>query len=506
MGLTALVNKENIPVTNIARVGQFDVFTADFFAWRLCYSEQTPCIWIKSEQLNRLSPEELVSNLHKSCLQGGWLNRVVLVFIDGTSPEIAEALKAWRFRFILLNEVVQQAMQNASSPKALLIAETLRWRSLQATSPYDVNKPVTGPAFFGQHDLIQKPLQNPHTSYLFVAAHRMGKTSLLKEIKRRLDEQDPPRRGHTRRVYIDCTVINREEDLLKMLVSRLEQSGFTLVSRLNTNPEQYQEGILGHYASLHGGTITFLLDEFDRLLPHINKSWAIIDQLKKSIAEKQVRLIAAGYRNAIRATLNKNSPFYNLLTPIWLEPLSQTAVEKLVLVPLTQLGITIEHPSQFAEAVREQTAGLPNLLQFYCRKLLAYLDETNKRTLSRSDLSTIYFDPSFRGVLLNTFMSNTDIVERALVYAMVVAEVNGVERANMVPTLSDLLLTQKLSLTTSQIKEACDNLRQAGIFRQEETRYTFAIPNFAALLREERDVQFLFERAREALQTDKILA
>lgn len=504
-GLTVLINQEKIPVMGPIRVGKFNVFTADFGAWRLFLGKQTPCIWIKTEHIQTHSLDDLVIYLHKSCLQEGWLNTPLFVFYDGDGEPFERQLKEWKSKFIIIDANMQTKLQQADSPKQLILKQARRWRSLVELSPYELNKPVTGAGFFGRLEEIENVVRNPLTSYLFVGIHRMGKTSLLKEMKRRLDAVDPPKRGRVRRVYIDCTVISTEEDLLKMLVAQLEQSGFTLFGKLNTNPDQYLDELFTHYAEVHGGTITFLLDEFDRLLTHLSHDWELVRVMKKSIAAKEIRLVAAGYRNAIEATINEQTPFSSILTPIWLKPLAQTTIEQLVLIPFKQLGIFIDEPSRFIERIQQETAGLPNYIQYYCRTLLAYAETTNKQTLTVDDINIVHQDNRFRGFLLNSFMSNTDLIEQAIVYALIIEGVDGIDRTEMTNTVDRILLSRKLSLTKEQISNACQNLRLAGVFNQEETHYKFAIDQFQETLRQERDVAFLFDRAREALQTEKIL-
>lgn len=504
-GLTSLINKEKIPVTGPVRVGKFNVFTADFSAWRLFFDKQTPCVWIKQEHLQSHDTEELVSYLHKTCIQEGWLNTSLLVFVDGEGLAIEQQLKKWTFQYIVLDAYVQEQLKTAESPRQIILQRALRSRTLPELSPYEINKPVTGSAFFGRLEEIEKVVRNPLTSYLFVGIHRMGKTSLLKEMKRRLDIADPPRRGRVRRVYIDCTVISTEEDLLKMLVSQLEQSGFTLFGKLTTNPEQFRDEVFPHYASVHGGTITFLLDEFDRLLTHLSHDWPLVQVMKKAIANKEIRLIAAGYRNAIEATINEQTPFSNILTPVWLKPFSLSTVEQMVLIPFKQLGIGVEKPSQFVRCIYEETAGLPNYIQYYCRTLLQVAADSPHKTLSVDDIHKVHEDDRYKGFLLNAFMSNTDLIEQAIVYALIIEGIERVERQEMSGTVSRILSQRHLDLSKEQINNACQNLRMSGVFAQEETAYAFAIEHFTATLQQERDVAFLFERAREALQTEKIL-
>lgn len=504
-GLHAMVNQEGVPVTGPLRVGKFDVFQADLESWRLLFSKNTPCIWIKSEHVRSMSADDLLSSLHHTCLQQGWLNVALLIFLDGDGRPLESRLQEWKNNFIILDQPIQENLKKSHSVKKIILNQVRKYRSLVELSPYETNKPVTGASFFGRHEEIENVLRHPTNSYLFVGVHRMGKTSLLKEIKRRLDLVDPPRPGQIRRVYIDCTLITKEEEFTKILFSQLEQSGFTLVSRRNLNPEAYHKDIMVHYTAVHGEPITFLLDEFDRLLTHLNHHWKLLQVIQTAIAARQIRLIAAGYRNAIEAAANKLSPFFNILTPIWLKPLNQTAVEQLVLIPLSQLGIEIEDTTKFIYHLRQETAGLPNYLQYYCRTLLAYADKHHKKRLSLADLEVVHQNPRFRGFLMNSFMSNTDLTEQAMMYAMIAENIVEIEHTTLITTIDALLQKRKLNLSAHQITKACQNLQLAGFFVQEETRYKFAIRQLYETLKQERDVNFLFERAREALQTEKIL-
>ncbi|MEM7335885.1 MAG: ATP-binding protein [Chloroflexota bacterium] len=506
VGLHVLITREQIPVTGPMRVGQFNVFTADFSAWRLFLDKQTPCIWITAEHVINYDSEELVGMLHKTCLQEGWLNNPLLVFIDGRGHHIEALLKKWTTQFIILDGLAQADLEKADFPRQIILKRAMRSRSLVELSPYEINKPVTGSAFFGRQEHIDDVVRNPNRSYLFVGIHRMGKTSLLKEMKRRLDKADPPKRGRVRRVYIDCTVVTTQDDFLKMLMSQLERTGFTLFGKVNTNPDQYMDELFAHYYEVHGGTITFLLDEFDRLLTHMRQDWNIVQKMQKAIANQQIRLIAAGYRNAIEITINEQSPFSTVFTPVWLKPLSPLAIEQLVLIPFNQLGVAIEEPQAFIHKLQDETAGMPNYIQHYCRILLEYAELMSLNSLSVADIQKVHEDARFRGFLLNSFMSNTDLIEQAIVYALVIEKMDQIDRLAMTTLVDRILTERKLTLTKEQINLACQNLRLAGVFTQEETHYKFAIDQFQKMLRQERDVLFLFERAREALQTEKILA
>ncbi len=102
-------------------------------------------------------------------------------------------------------------------------------------------------------------------------------------------------------------------------------------------------------------------------------------------------------------------------------------------------------------------------------------------------------------------MSNTALLERALVYA-IVAEGDKVARGQFNENrLLRFLEKRKLQVSYESVDTACRQLEVAGLFNRVGADYEFAVPLFQGMLRRTRDVSFLFERTREALQTENSL-
>ncbi|KAA3662906.1 MAG: hypothetical protein DWQ04_12110 [Chloroflexi bacterium] len=505
IGLTALFEEPDQKVRGPFLVSGFDTFLADFSGWLLDLSEAVPCIWVKATDLLIQSESDLLLSLQGVARKSGWLNCPVLLFVEGVVDGLQEYSPLSLTRFVVFDAVEQQELETAVFPQKTFLNFLQTKMTLLELAPYEIRKPVTGPQFFGRQAEIDRVLQNPQTNYLFVGIRRIGKTSLLKEIKRQLDLRDPPGPNQMRRVYIDCTVISSEDEFMRTLTFQLEQSGLTILESRAQDPQRYQKRILDHYGMVHGSPITFLLDEFDRLLSHMKPDWPLLQVLNTAVQSQKVRLIAAGFRLAMDASINPNSPLYNVMTPIRLGRLPVVDVEHMVLDPLQRMGIQVQDPAQMVTRIYSETAGLPNYVQHYCHILLEQLMDNGQRVVTPDDITTVQKNPAFRDFVLNTFMANTDLLEQAIVYAIIDEGETAVLPNFTERHIHNFLKNRKLSLPFEQVDSACRKLEMAGVFNRVDAEYTFAVPLFQTLLRQTRDVCFLFERTREAFQTENVL-
>ncbi|MCP5096220.1 MAG: ATP-binding protein [Chloroflexi bacterium] len=487
------------------KIGRFDTFVADFTSWHLSLTDSNPCVWVKASDLEAYTAVDLANALREVVRKRYWQNSKIIVFVDGSIEGLKAHLTGQLPQFVLFNQEEQNRLATDADPYELAL-ELLRQKMPRLhLAPYETSKPVTGGRFFGRQAEVNQVIENPDSSYLFVGIRRIGKTSLLKEIKRQLDLVDPTNKGQMRRVYIDCTVISSEEEFLRTLIFQLERSGLTLLAGHARDPQRYQKRILDHYNVLHGEPITFLLDEFDRLIAHMRSEWPLLQVLRTAVLEKKIRFVAAGFRRAMDAATDVNSPFFNLMTPVRLGRLPENAVKEMVLKPMHRLGVTVEDPETVVKRINQETAGLPNYIQFYCKTLLQHLQNCEQDVIQVSDLRVVHENIAFQNFVLNTFMSNTDSLERAIVYA-IIAEGEAIAKQSFTEKhIQGILKKRKLSLPFESLDKASRNLEMAGVFNRVGADYEFAVPLFQHLLRQTRDVGFLFERTKEALQTENIL-
>ena len=112
----------------------------------------------------------------------------------------------------------QRHVAAADSPSRLMLDIVMRQVPRAQLAPYESSRPVFGSRFFGRDGEINRIMNHPDRSYLLLGLRRVGKTSLLKEVRRRLDEADPVEGNQTRRFYLDCTVIDSEEEFYLSLI------------------------------------------------------------------------------------------------------------------------------------------------------------------------------------------------------------------------------------------------------------------------------------------------
>jgi hypothetical protein len=147
----------------------------------------------------------------------------------------------------------------------------------------------------------------------------------------------------------------------------------------------------------------------------------------------------------------------------------------------------------------DETAGQPNLIQFYCSILVEQLDQQRSRTVSPESLFSVYTNEDFRAFVLSTFMDNTTHLEKAIVFAVTAdgeacEEPFAAEHPFGVETIDKLLEARGLEVPLSDLDMACRNLEVAGTFTSRGRLYRFATPVFPRMLRENYDVDYLFRK------------
>ena len=503
--LFTLSDKLKFAITPPEQVGRFHIYFIDLADLKLSLTDRTPCIWVQAIDLQELAPMTLSQHLRDAARQMNWNNEKILVFLDGESPLLREYLPKYLPAFIILDQTTQANIQSANAPTVVLLDALRRQLNRANLSPYEVHIPVAGNRFFGRKPEINKVLQHPTSSYLFLGIRRIGKTSLLLELQRLMNKFDPPEPGQRRRVYIDCSVISSEEEFLQAVINEVDPRGMKFLMGRATQSKRYKRTMFDHFVSLHGEPMTFLIDEIDRLLMNLGDERELFDVLRSAATSGKVRFIMAGFRRPMHLYGSEQSTFYHFADKIRLGKMQRNEVKDMVLVPLESLGIKFKNREGVASRILRETGGLPNYVQFYCQTLLEQVDETGREEIEEDDLGSVYNNREFRDFVLETFMTNTERLEQALVYALIAEDQSPLKNSTFSERYIDEVLKRRhIPLNLEGLERICKNLEVGGVFNQVGKDYEFAVPLLVRTLCEARDVEFLFETMREEIQAENL--
>jgi hypothetical protein len=475
------------------KINDFEFFLIDLSSWKLRLSDRTPFFSIEARHLASLDPSTLASSIKTAIEKQYYTERTTVLMIDGVSPSLQEKISALLPYCVLLdaqeiNKIVGGPV--AEKPLIDLIVQKIPLASL---SPYEITSAVSGSQFFGREYELRIIRSHPTTDYVILGTRRIGKTSLLKELKRLLHESEEStesERDESRIIYCDCSKYNSASDYMLDVVDKVDSRQ---IERMT--PANFPRFL--RWKSYRGKRpLLFLLDEFDQVIEFDQlENWALLKLLHASSQEGYCHYILAGYRSTMECCLEESSPLFNLVTPITLGNLSQKDTRQLITVPLSNMGVTIKRPDDFIAQIYHETAGHPNIVQFYCSTLVQIVDRAGCRMVSSEDLALVERDPEFERFIFRSFYANTNHLEKAIVFALV----GGCQRFTP-EELQKVMAQRGVYVTGEHILRACDHLRVAGIFErgQDNSRtYMFAIPVLTRLLKEFYDIDALFEDSRK---------
>jgi hypothetical protein len=377
-----------------------------------------------------------------------------------------------------------------------LLEQVSQQFDLAAVAPYETSKPVTGSRFFGREVEVRRILQSPDSNIAIIGIRRIGKTSLMREVERQLRDQaleSGDEMAQDRIQFMDCSALNSPDDFVREVVRRLRAQELSRLT--NRQYPIYFPDFLKRMAQRTGGRLVFFLDEFDKVLAWHHKDDSLLNALRASSIAGDTRFIVGGFRDVMRASSDLDSPLYNFARPLMLKEFSREQTAGMVLGPLESLGVHFERRNEVVNRIYDETAGQPNLIQFYCSILVEELDRQGTRIISPESLFPVYDNEIFCAFVLSTFMDNTTNLEKAVVFATLA--MLGPEGAFGLEDVDEALKEHGLQMPLSDLDHACQNLTLAGTFAARGRQYRFATPVFPRMLAENYDVGFLFRKVRE---------
>lgn len=498
--LQFLDQKLNDRVRHHEQVLGYDLYFADLSAWKLRFSNATPILCLKAADLTSFDhPRQVAESVAEALRVRNLTERQPIILVDGPGEALRTALRTIYLPVLVLDHADATVIMESRRAFGELLDRLCRQLSPALLAPYEISKPVTGSRFFGRESDLRKILYAGDTNFAVMGIRRIGKSSLLREVERRLQEQVQENTPETiapedaaRRIfYKDCSSITSAADLLRVIVGYYYPQD---LNRLNHRHfPLFFPDFMRRMSKRYGGQIVLLLDEFDGLLRSEFSNRDVLDQLRASSNEGHCRFIFAGFRDLLKETANLDSPFFNFAKRLPLKEFSREDAASLILLPLENLRIHVERRDEFVDRIYGETSGQPNLIQYYCSYLVDVLDRTGRRSVGPDDVAHVPDDESFRAFLINTFMDNTNHLEKALVFALILCDPAG-DRGYDLQAIEEALHAESIHPQFMTLEHTCRNLELTGILAKRGRDYAFAIPIFPRVLRANYNIKHLIRR------------
>lgn len=459
-----------------------EFYLLDLSEWKLRLSDRSPFIRVEARHLERFDADTIVSGIEAVILNQRFQDRVPILIVEGRSAELRDLVRLrLPFSVILDEKDVRQITTGTITAKRMLdlICQQL---PVSALSPYEISSPVIGNRFFGREYEIRTILNHPETNYVIVGTRRIGKTSLLLEVRRRMSDM-----GDQQVFFFDCSDFNSPHDYIRAVTTEI-----AIKERERMNLQQFPHFL--RRRSVRGRKpLTFFLDEIDHLIEFDRRqNWTLLRVLRSSAIQGYCRYILSGFREVIEECLRVETPLFNFVTALSLGNMSRDETRRLITVPMQNMGVSIDREGDVVNQIFGETAGHPNFVQYYCYSLVQLMDREGRRQIRPNDLALLYGDQDFERYVFRTFSSNTTELEKAIVYSLV-------DREQFTIRDIDVALKKRKvrRVTGQQLEQACDSLRMAGILDKQRQLLSFATPILPRMLREHYDVDYLFTRAKE---------
>lgn len=353
-----------------------------------------------------MTPQSAVARSKPEELE--WPRFVVLIDLSTAKPDAAEIQLALRDAHpgtvfvVLQTDVLKRILlsRDARHAKEHLRTAIVAQCDLRQIVPYRRGNEIMADEecfFFGRQSELERMLHRHRSNFVLVGPRLMGKSSLLNALCRELARRYPRVRVLKHQLFDDS----------------LRSIQFVDPTIRADTPEALFESVMQR-TSEHQ---IFLLDEADKFIEKENRSqYAFCSVMRALHGQGRASFILAGHQELHEATRALDHPLRNFGELIRLAPLDPDSAERMILDPLTAVGLRFDNEADVVSWLREQTGCRPHLLAQLCwalvnmRKLLSpmalLLEEVKEEVLSTRSLQQAFeawengrVDPTDRALL-----------------------------------------------------------------------------------------------------------
>jgi len=333
-------------------------------------------------------------------------------------------------------------------------------------SPYMTKGGVTkNSAFFGREKIITDILNRKLANYLIIGGRQLGKSSLLKRIKRHYE-------NHSK---VECYYLTLwGSNLQDILIDLLKLPEDTQLNDLFKK--------LGHVPA--GKQRLLLIDEADEFIRSEKANNYPVLSFFRGLSELgNCHFIFAGFWNLHDASdIDYQSPIKNFGRTIHIGKLETKACRQLATKPMAMLGIRYESEKLVAQILTE-TGQRANLIATVCDEILNKL-AIKQRVLTQKEVNNALHSKAIAEALSGwgelTGDEQATRLDRIIIYATI-------KKGEFTKTaLLNFLNKYRYSYTTTQLEKSLKRLEIAFIIqRDNKNRYNYCVPLFRKMLLKE---------------------
>lgn len=352
---------------------------------------------------------------------------------------------------------------------------------LQYFTPYTPNIPVTDWRFFGRKDELKEVVES-HSNYFIVGSRKVGKTSLLQETRRQL-ENDGQRvywiasqnADGIQQVYDELSRnLSERETYQAMKSSKAINSDFltTIIKKLKAKqPTENRR-------------ITLIFDELGNVLSKYGRdAWRFMGTLRELSHNKDVRIIISAFQEVFIKQYNDfDSPYVNFGTTLKIRSFTKSEIDDILINPLSIWGV-IKSKSELNNIIRNYFGGHPLILQYLGSYLFKRLFINERKSVDALVQELIHGNLDiFENAVDEIFKIDNSYLERYIFLKTCILFTNKEELTTQIMKQSTVeLILEEIGIASSLDERIflLDRLTLRGLLTQDHnanSNYSIAAP------------------------------
>jgi hypothetical protein len=462
----------------------FEIYELDLTSLKLNVQWFIPFIVPRQPSTaEEVGPEQIKQLWHAVSAQFKQHPKLIIFLLQGNAalPKKNPDMEELREKGVVIwDQKVMQAVAGTSDTQArqkLISNKLVEVVGRGAMSPYVSGRPAVGGRFFGRSTQLRQFLPDD-SNCTIIGNRRIGKTSLLKEIKERLKL-----RGYRTAEIYGATVKSTVDFVIQLLNELGEYRKAQQVTKNNFQVTSLPRWVK-HIAT--EDPVAVFVDELDYILEFDAQQQFNLMHTLRAIFEtnSQCRIFFAGFRRVMKEKQDMKSPLFNFTKTIELQGFSREETQDMVIKPMSHLGLDVAK-TDLPQQIYHMTAGHPEHIQICCAELVGMYEEQNQIPRPGDLISRVLKSTDYKQKVMGAFLSNTNAFEELVCYLLIKEAGGPILNYEFSPARIREMLERygdKVSHEAKTVDGVISNLSVSGIIVgvPGSDNYRFASPMLAS--------------------------